>query len=256
MNDNVWDLDEATRLDIRLLLAKLKEYSGYVLTDRAVFKPFGAALDLKGEVRLAVAKLDGQPELAEYREAIVKGFREQAGRGEIRAAGYAELGRYRVEDGASETDAVVIRIECRAGVCGLLVVPYSVDGSNKVSFGEEYLLRDEPWVWANLKERKAVDPSAPPTTGRRGISRLTAYPAPAERRRSAAENAPLGYVILENEDTLRLTAEVNRRMAEGWKPLGGVACYYDSSRQRVRYVQAMTLDSAGPAKPNTPPDRN
>jgi hypothetical protein len=251
VNDNVWNLDEATRTDMRLLLVRLKEYSGYVLTEGAVFKPFGASVDLQGEVGLSVAKLNGQPELSEYRDAMIKGFREQAGRGEIRAAGYAELGRYRVEDGASEKDAVVIRIECRTGVCGLVVVPYSVDAPSKVvSFGKEYVLRDEPWVWAKSNGPKTVEPGATPPTGNRIISRLTAHPAPA------VEKTPGSYVILENDNRPQLMAEVNRRMAQGWKPLGGVACYYDSSSQNAWYVQAMTLASTRPTEPSPPADRN
>lgn len=54
----------------------------------------------------------------------------------------------------------------------------------------------------------------------------------------------MGYVILEQNDLLRLTAEVHRRMADGWKPLGGVACYYHPERQCVYYVQAMVREPA------------
>jgi hypothetical protein len=65
----------------------------------------------------------------------------------------------------------------------------------------------------------------------------------------------LGYVILENDDTLRLTADVLRHVAEGWKPLGGVSCYYNSSNQSVWYVQAMVLEPADQAKPGAAADR-
>jgi hypothetical protein len=58
----------------------------------------------------------------------------------------------------------------------------------------------------------------------------------------------LGYVILESDDTLRLTSEVMQRMAKGWKPLGGVSCYYDIRNETVRYVQAMVLEPAGRAE--------
>jgi hypothetical protein len=53
------------------------------------------------------------------------------------------------------------------------------------------------------------------------------------------------YVILENADALRLAAEVNRHLAEGWAPLGGVACYFDPLNQNVRYVQAVTRAGRG-----------
>ncbi|MDY3558886.1 DUF1737 domain-containing protein [Gemmata sp. JC673] len=56
----------------------------------------------------------------------------------------------------------------------------------------------------------------------------------------------MGYVILENDDALRLTAEVHRRMAQGWKPLGGVSCYYDTRNEAVRYVQALVREPVEP----------
>ena len=57
------------------------------------------------------------------------------------------------------------------------------------------------------------------------------------------------YLILESDDTLRLTAEVNQHMAKGWKPLGGVSCYYHSLNQSVRYVQAMVREPTGQVQP-------
>ncbi len=58
--------------------------------------------------------------------------------------------------------------------------------------------------------------------------------------------ATLNYIILENDDTLRLAAEVQRYMAKGWKPLGGVSCFYNSLKETVWYVQAMVLEQMGP----------
>ncbi|MDY3551222.1 DUF1737 domain-containing protein [Gemmata sp. JC717] len=52
----------------------------------------------------------------------------------------------------------------------------------------------------------------------------------------------MGYVILENDDALHLTAEVRRRMAQGWKPLGRVSCYYDTRNEAVRYVQTLVRE--------------
>ena len=58
----------------------------------------------------------------------------------------------------------------------------------------------------------------------------------------------MGYVILENEDVLRLAAEVTRRMSQGWEPLGGVACYYHARAESARYVQAMVHEPARPGE--------
>jgi len=57
----------------------------------------------------------------------------------------------------------------------------------------------------------------------------------------------VGYVILEHDDVLRLTAEVHQYMVKGWKPLGGVSCYYKSTNQSVWYVQAMVREPVGSA---------
>jgi hypothetical protein len=62
-----------------------------------------------------------------------------------------------------------------------------------------------------------------------------------------SKGATMGYVILENEDTLRLTAEVMQRMTKGWKPLGGVACCWNSTNGVIRYAQAMVLEPPSPA---------
>lgn len=66
----------------------------------------------------------------------------------------------------------------------------------------------------------------------------------------------MGYVILESDDTLRLTAEVHQRMAAGWQPLGGVSCYYHVRREAVRYVQAMVHDPADPGAADRRPGRD
>jgi hypothetical protein len=65
----------------------------------------------------------------------------------------------------------------------------------------------------------------------------------------------MGYVILESDDTLRLAAEVTQRMARGYTPLGGVACYYNPEDRTVRYAQAMVREPAGKAEPAAAPDR-
>ena len=71
---------------------------------------------------------------------------------------------------------------------------------------------------------------------------------------SLVEGAIVGYIILESDDTLRLSAEVNQRIAKGWKPLGGIGCYYNARKETVHYVQAMVHEQAGQATPDGSPD--
>src|SRR5262245_4859044 len=84
---------------------------------------FGASLDVNGATGLAVAQLEGEPTAADYRQALVFGFRGQAGRGEIRAAGYCLAGSDRVPGGAGEVPVVWAFLEHRSGVSGRVVVP-------------------------------------------------------------------------------------------------------------------------------------
>jgi hypothetical protein len=142
MTDNLWGLDEDTRSDLRLLLATLREYAGYVLLDCPVFKPFGASLDNNGKVGLAVAQLEGKPELDAYRQALLLGFRKMAERGEIRAAGYCQKGREGTS-GRDEVEVIWICLEHRAGMSGKVSMTFSVDGPEKVTFGESFIQRDE-----------------------------------------------------------------------------------------------------------------
>ncbi|HEY1189390.1 MAG TPA: DUF1737 domain-containing protein [Gemmata sp.] len=55
------------------------------------------------------------------------------------------------------------------------------------------------------------------------------------------------YIILENDDALRLAAAVQQHMTKGWKPTGGVSCYYDPKNETVWYVQALVREPSGSA---------
>jgi hypothetical protein len=147
VTDNLWDLDEGTRADLRLLLATLKEYSGYQLLACAVFKPFGVYLDSAGKPGVVVAQLEGQPASEEYRQALLRGFRGQAERGESRAAGYADRGRAQLPDTPEEVDVIFASMEHRSGLSVLVTVPYKVDGPEKVTFGESFLRRDHSRIF-------------------------------------------------------------------------------------------------------------
>ncbi len=116
VNDNPWGLDESSRADLHLLLATLKEYAGYQLLDCPVFKPFGVSLDNAGKPGIAVAQLEGRPELGAYRQALLLSFQGQVDRGEIRATGFAEDGRAELAGTSGEADVVLIRMEHRSGV--------------------------------------------------------------------------------------------------------------------------------------------
>jgi hypothetical protein len=149
VNDNIWNLDEETRNDLRVLLATLKEFSGYTLTDCPVFKPFGAFLDAAtGAPGVVVAQLEGTPGLTEYRDALLRGFRGQVERGESRAAGYCELGRAVPPDATEDVPVVLVRMEHRSGLSVRVSVPYVVEGREKVTFGESFLCRDESRIFS------------------------------------------------------------------------------------------------------------
>lgn len=65
----------------------------------------------------------------------------------------------------------------------------------------------------------------------------------------------MSYIILEGDDTLHLAAEVCKRMARGYRPLGGVTCCYDPWKNVTRFAQALVLEAESPAEPHATPDR-
>ena len=65
----------------------------------------------------------------------------------------------------------------------------------------------------------------------------------------------MGYLILDSDDTLRLTAEVIQRMTKGWWPLGCISCYYNSRSESPKYVQAMVHEPADQTETGRSQDR-
>jgi hypothetical protein len=151
VSGNLLNLDDATKQDLRTLLAKLREYAEISLLHCPGFaqgvQAFGASLDVNGAPGLAVAQLEGEPTAADYRQALVLGFQGQAGRGEIRAAGYCLAGSDRVHGGAEEVPVVWAFLEHRAGVSVRVVIPYTVEGPEKVKFGESFIGADESRIF-------------------------------------------------------------------------------------------------------------
>jgi hypothetical protein len=160
-SDNLWGLDETTRADLRLLLRTLKEYAGYVFLDCPVFKPFGASLDKDGAVALTVAQLEGQPGVSEYRQALVRGFRGQAERGEIRAAGYCIEGRQPLPGTPAEENVLWIYLEHRSGVSARVRFSYSVERPEKVTYDEGLMRREEPCIFSGPDPRTVTEPTTP-----------------------------------------------------------------------------------------------
>lgn len=145
MSDNLWNLDEITRNDMRELLATLRQYAGYVLVDLDTFKGFGACVGKDGGVGLAMARLEVEATEEDKRKALIKGFEGQAERGEIRAAGYCEVGRGQTPEATEEEDLLMIHICCASGVCAQITMAFEMEGG-EVSFGPSFIHRTEPWL--------------------------------------------------------------------------------------------------------------
>ena len=147
MTENSWNLDAATRADLRLLMATLREYASYVLLDCEVFKPIGASLDRDGAVGLAVAKPEGGSDPASYETALLHGFKALMTEEKIRAAGYVNAGPNPGPDQAQNPDALLMKMECISGVSVLVTLPFSADDDGEVTFGEGIIQEDAAWLW-------------------------------------------------------------------------------------------------------------
>jgi hypothetical protein len=156
LSANLLSLDDATRKDLRTLLAKLTEYAEISLLHCPGFargiQAFGAYLDLGGSPGLAVAELEGEPTIADYKWALILGLRKQSAQGKIRAAGYCLAGADRVPGGAGAQDVVWAYLEHRGGASARVTIPYVVEGADKVRFGASFICAEDPSIFGGEHE--------------------------------------------------------------------------------------------------------
>jgi hypothetical protein len=111
--------------DLEELLNALIPFAQEMLAKNGEFYPFGASIDAKGEVSAQAADPgEENPDSQEVIAMLVAGMREEAKRGEIRAAGICYDARVVPPGKTAKTDAIACRLEHASGEAVVTFVPY------------------------------------------------------------------------------------------------------------------------------------
>jgi hypothetical protein len=111
--------------DLEELLNALLPFAQEMLAKNGEFYPFGASIDSKGEVSAQAADPgEENPDSQEVIAMLVAGMREEAKRGEIRAAGICYDARVVPPGKTDKTDAIACRLEHASGEAVVTFVPY------------------------------------------------------------------------------------------------------------------------------------
>ena len=111
--------------DLEELLNFLIPFAQEMLAKNGEFYPFGAASDAQGEVAAQAADTgEEQPDSNDVIAMLVAGMREEAKRGEIRAAGICYDARVVPPGKTEKTDAIACRLEHASGEAVVTFVPY------------------------------------------------------------------------------------------------------------------------------------
>ena len=111
--------------DLEELLNALLPFAQEMLKKHGEFYPFGAAIDAKGEIAAQAAQPDEEnPDSQVVIDMLVAGMRDQANRGEIRAAGICYDSRVVPPGKTEKTDGIACRLEHENGEAVQTFVPY------------------------------------------------------------------------------------------------------------------------------------
>ena len=122
--------------DLDELLNALLPFAQQTLDRYGEFLPFGASIDSLGEIRLAAGHTeDERPPSQEVIDLLVEGFRQAAGRNELRAAGICLDVRV-VDPNGEKTDAVCARLEHESGETIEVYLPYRKPRRGKIKYGD------------------------------------------------------------------------------------------------------------------------
>jgi hypothetical protein len=133
-------------IELQNLLSELLTAAKTMHVHHERLLPFGAAVFMDGEVKIAGASLeDVNAPVEAYESAITEGFSTQATQGKIRAVGWiVDLQIIRDE---VETDALRIRLEHAEGGVAQLYLPY-VRRVHGCEYGELFRVEAEPRIFA------------------------------------------------------------------------------------------------------------
>lgn len=130
-------ISQNVRQDYDQLLNALLPFAQQMLAKRGEFHPFGAAMTVDGEIVMA-ASYDGteHPSPDQTIGLLVAGFRSDASKGKIRAAGLCVNASLRAFDSKKRLDAIQVSLDHLAGEPLDLYLPYKRRFLGKYSYGE------------------------------------------------------------------------------------------------------------------------
>lgn len=123
--------------DLNALMDAMVPLAKRMLAEYGEFFPYGAFMKLDGKiVDCGVSGEDEHPPSKELIEILSKDFKRRAANGEIRAAGICCNVRVARVGHPEKVDAVQIALEHENGEAVDVFLPYDLDSSGEVRFGE------------------------------------------------------------------------------------------------------------------------
>jgi hypothetical protein len=125
--------------DLNRLLEAMTPLSKRLLDEFGDFLPYGAFMKLDGTiVDCAVSGEEEHPPSKELIQALTLDFQKRAAKGEIRAAGICCDVKVATPENPEKTDAVQFALEHRNGEAVDVFLPYDLDSSGEVVYGEMF----------------------------------------------------------------------------------------------------------------------
>lgn len=130
--------------DLNALLDTLLPFAKKMLEEHAEFFPYGAFMKLDGEiVHCSASDEDEQPLSQKLIDILTENLQQRAAKGEIRAAGICCDVRVTRPKQAEKVDAVQFALEHQNGEAVDVFLPYDLDASGDVLYGELFASRRE-----------------------------------------------------------------------------------------------------------------
>jgi hypothetical protein len=130
--------------DLNKLLDTMLPLAKKLLGEFGDFLPYGAFMKLDGAiVDCGVSGKDEHPPSKELIEILTLDFQQRAAKGEIRAAGICCDVRVATPKHPEKVDAVQFALEHQNGEAVNVFLPYDLDSSGEVQYGELFAAKRE-----------------------------------------------------------------------------------------------------------------
>lgn len=134
--------------DLDELLNALLPFAQQMLAEHGEFLPFGAVMRADGTIAAVAGDTgDEQPPSEQVVGVLVSGFRQQASKGEIKAAGVCLDVKVSHPDGSGTTDAVCARLEHASGEAVEVYLPYKKKFLGRIKYGDIFAGTGEKQVF-------------------------------------------------------------------------------------------------------------